>query len=198
MRSKFLITILFILFSFYSSVKVESIYAQKTFFKSINISDIDGKPLIFTEKKVNAYVFVFISSECPVSNKYIPKLNNLFSEFKKKGIKFIAVNASPENSIQDIRRHALEYKVKLSVVHDVDQKVMSKLKATTTSEVVALSSAGRLFYRGAIDDQFSVGNSKLKARYHYLRDAIYKFLDNGKISSNTPASGCIISKRRAL
>ena len=171
------------------------VYAQTISLESLKIKDIQGKPLVFNNKKIKAYVFAFISSECPVSNKYIPKLNSLFSDFKKKGVHFIAINANPENSIQDIQKHAREYKVQLPIVHDIDQKLMSTLKATTTSEVVMVSSSGTLFYRGAIDDQFSVGNSKPEARNHYLSDAIYKLLDHHAVSPNTPASGCIISKK---
>src|SRR5205809_100081 len=46
----------------------------------------------FKDKK--AIVLVFIGTECPVNNLFLPRLNELHKEFAGRGVQFLAVNAN--------------------------------------------------------------------------------------------------------
>ena len=55
-----------------------------------------------------AYVLVFSSTTCPVAQRYIPKVNELSRAYADKGVKFALVNASSDDSIQQMAYQALE------------------------------------------------------------------------------------------
>ena len=50
----------------------------------------------FGDKK--AYIFVFVDSNCPLVQKYLPVLDRLDRAYRDKGVQFVAVNSGPNDT----------------------------------------------------------------------------------------------------
>jgi peroxiredoxin len=108
----------------------------------------------FRDKK--AVVLVFLGTECPVANLYVPDLVALQEKYAEQGVQFIAVNPNPGDTAEEIAKHAEEYKLSLPVWIDKDGRVAQTLGVTRTPEVLLLDEPAAVRYRGRIDDRFGV------------------------------------------
>src|SRR6266542_3802730 len=57
-------------------------------------------------KDSKAIVVVFLGTECPVNNAYLPILAELHKEYAAKGVQFVAVNANKHDSAERVAEHA--------------------------------------------------------------------------------------------
>jgi peroxiredoxin len=154
-------------------------------------------------KDKQAVVVVFIDTECPVANLYIPALIGMHGKYSKKGVQFLAVNASGQDSFTSVSAHAQERNVPFPVLKDFDQHVTRAFGATRTPEVYVLDAARVIRYHGRIDDQYGTGFRREKATRADLQEAIDELLAGKPVTtSETPVSGCPIESaakpRRAL
>src|SRR4051812_37871384 len=60
----------------------------------------------FKDKK--ALVVVFIGTECPVANLYVPTLVDLHKEYAPKGVQFLAINSNSQDTFTQVSAHAQE------------------------------------------------------------------------------------------
>lgn len=140
-----------------------------------------------------AYVLVFANTTCPVAQKYIPKINQLSREYADKGVKFALVNTGPDDTIVQMAYHALEYKIEVPVVKDLDGGVVMAVGATRTPEAVVITN-GMLVYRGRIDDQFRVSGDQPSVVHDDLKLAIDAVLEGKPVpTAETPVEGCEIT-----
>src|SRR5881409_3672858 len=61
--------------------------------------------------EAKAYVIVFTTVGCPLVQRYLPRLKELSSQYGEKGVRFIALNVGPDDSIKEIAYQALEHEV---------------------------------------------------------------------------------------
>ena len=87
----------------------------------------------------------------------MPRLKDLSKTYAGKGVQFLAVNSSPQDSLADVADHAKQAGLGFPVLKDADQRVLELLQVQRTPEVVLLDSNRTIRYRGRIDDQFGVG-----------------------------------------
>ncbi len=140
-----------------------------------------------------AYVLVFSSTTCPVAQRYIPKINELGRAYADKGVKFALVNASSDDTIQQMAYQALEYNIEVPVVKDLDGGVVMATGASRTPEAVIIAE-GKLVYRGRIDDQYKVSGGQPNLGSEDLKNAIDAVLAGKTIEHpETPVEGCEIS-----
>ncbi|MEO8350682.1 MAG: alkyl hydroperoxide reductase [Chthoniobacteraceae bacterium] len=135
--------------------------------------------------------FVFLSSECPVSQAGIPTLNRLAAEFA--GVEFFGVWSDATVTRGEAARHFAEWKVAFPVLHDSARMLAGVLKPTHVPEAFVLGAEGRLVYRGAIDNSFEeTGRRRAQVEKHFLADALRAALD-GKPApvAETKAVGCM-------
>ena len=52
-----------------------------------------------------AIVLVFLGTDCPVGNLYVPRLNELNREFRKKGVVFLGINSNAHETEQDVAKY---------------------------------------------------------------------------------------------
>src|SRR5262249_23153947 len=50
----------------------------------------------FRDKK--ALVVIFLGTQCPINNAYLPRLGELHKEFAAKGVGFLAINANHQDT----------------------------------------------------------------------------------------------------
>lgn len=144
----------------------------------------------------NGAVVVFIGVNCPIANKYLPRLNEMAAEFEPKGIRFTAFNSNAHETALETARHAREYKLAFDSYKDVNHKAADYFGAERTPEAFLLNAAGEVAYRGRIDDQHGYqGASRPKVGSADLENAIRALLD-GKApeTARTKALGCVIAR----
>ena len=120
-------------------------------------TSIAGRASLDDYKDKKAIVVAFVDTECPLSNLYVPTLIDLHKDYSGKGVQFLAVNSSRQDSFVRMSAHAQERAIPFPVLKDFDQKVADALGAKRTPEVFLLDSARMIRYRGRIDDQYGIG-----------------------------------------
>lgn len=156
------------------------------------LSDTSGrKRSLASLKGEKATVFIFISTQCPVSNGYNERMEKLAADYKAKGVNVIGINANAPESIDDIKAHAAKNNLTFTILKDAGSHVADQLGATNTPEAFLLDASGKLVYRGRIDNSRS--GQTISA--NDLRDAIEATLA-GKQVANTfvRAFGCSIKR----
>ena len=123
-----------------------------------SLKDIHRRPRSldgFKDKK--AFVVVFVDTECPMANLYVPTLIELHKEYAGKGVQFLAINSSNQDSFVSVSAHAQEREVPFPVLKDFDQEVADDFGARRTPEVFLLDANRVIRYHGRIDDQYGIG-----------------------------------------
>lgn len=157
------------------------------------LTDTSGKMQSLKDLKgKNGSVLIFVSAQCPVVKAYIPRIDEIASEYKAKGINFIGVNANSRDaeSLQWVTTDAAE-SFKFPMLIDSGNVLADKLGATVTPEVYFLDPENTLLYHGAIDNDRSGKNIQEK----YARSAFDAALAGKKIEkAKTNAFGCSIKR----
>jgi thiol-disulfide isomerase/thioredoxin len=144
--------------------------------------------------KTKAFVLVFTSTTCPLVQRYLPTLQKLENELRNKGVQFLAVNASPEDSIVVMAAQAVRHEMELPFVKDFGGHCARALGVRRTPEVVVLDARRRLRYRGRIDDQYRLGGTRSTPTRRDLQEALGELLAGREVSvPETPVDGCLIS-----
>jgi hypothetical protein len=141
-------------------------------------------------------VLIFISTDCPVSNRYAPEIQRLYREFGPRSVQFELVYPNPNDTTSRISAHLLAYGYPaIKAITDPTQKLAQSVGATVTPEAVILDAKRRMLYRGRIDDRFvELGRERPAPTTQDLRDALIAALSNKPIDSPaTQAVGCVIA-----
>ena len=140
-------------------------------------------------------VLIFLSTDCPISNRYAPDIKRLHDEFTPRGVHFRLVYPNPLDSDADIRTHVAEYDYPQIAQRDRDHTLVKRAGATITPEAAVFDSRERLVYRGRIDDRFvELGRERPAATQLDLRHALTALLAGTRVSpSYTQAVGCFIA-----
>lgn len=144
--------------------------------------------------EAKAYVLVFTSTTCPVAQRYVSRLNEMYDAYAGRGVQFVAVNVDGNDSIQDMAYFAMEYEIRYPVVKDAEGALVAAVKATRTPEVALLNGKRQVVYRGRIDDQYRVSGVQPSVTREDLKLAIEAVLEGKPVEvSETPVEGCEIT-----
>jgi hypothetical protein len=140
-----------------------------------------------------ARVFLFIRTDCPISNRYAPELRRLAGEFQD--VDFWTVYPDPSESSDKIRTHMMDYSFPGQVLRDPKHELVKRAHVTTAPEAAVFDADGKLKYHGRIDDLYvNPGVSRPAARAHDLEDAINAVLDGKPLKlAETHAIGCSLA-----
>lgn len=141
-----------------------------------------------------ATVLFFVSTDCPIANRMAPELARIVKSYQPKGISFLFVYVEPSQTTQEIQKHLREYKLGAPGILDGKHQLVKAAGASVTPQAVAFSKAGKMIYRGRINDLFlEHGRSRKAPKTEDLRVALNQFLAGKAISvPQTPALGCSI------
>lgn len=146
----------------------------------------------FKDKK--AVAVIFVGTECPINNLFLPRLAELCREYTPKGVQFVAINANRQDTLQRVAEHARKYALPFPVLKDEGNVVADRFGARRTPEVFLLDAARTIRYRGRIDDQFGVGYKRPKPTRRDLAEALDEVLAGKAVSqTTTPVAGCLIA-----
>ena len=155
-------------------------------------TDLDGKPGVLSHMAgTRGAVFVVRDAECPVSQRYAPRLAEMEKRYGPKGYTFTYLDATP-HSAKDAREDAAKYGLTGRVVLDSAKRLIGALRATSSAEAFVIDAGGTLRYRGAVDDQYGIAFHRDAATKHWLRDALDRVSAGKDVAvPRTEASGCM-------
>jgi len=157
--------------------------------------DLDGKTVDPFAVAAKVRVFVFVRTDCPISNRYAPELKRLSNEFASRGAVFSMVYADPRETSGNIRHHMQEYAFPGAAIRDPAHTLVRRAEATITPEAAVFSGSGQLLYHGRIDNRYiEVGKSMPSPTRHDLEDAIAAALGGRpQPEASAPAVGCYLA-----
>ena len=163
----------------------------------VRVRDLDDRPIdpFKAPAGTKAMAFLFVSVECPISNRYAPEVRRLHDKFAPQGITFSLVYPNPIEPVAAIRRHLKDYSYPMRALRDPRHELVKVAGATITPEAVVVDPQGRVLYRGRIDDRYvSLGLERPVATRHDLDEALTDVIA-GKAprQATTQAVGCFIA-----
>lgn len=175
--------------------KPENVEFTQDDIQQLQLEDLDGQPYdAWSASEANARVFLFTSIDCPISNRYAPKIGRLYKRYHPQGIDFVLVYSGADESPDMIRQHLAEYAYPCVAVRD-PHKTLSKLtQANVTPEAVVFGPGLRMLYRGRIDNLYAdFGTSRAVATTNELADMLKALVDGEQVAAHTTeAVGCPI------
>lgn len=162
------------------------------------VIDLSGKPVDpFAPRPAKAAVFVFVKTDCPISNRYAPEVKRLYSQFSRKGVLFWLVYPDSNLSLDAIRKHVKEYDYPCAALQDLQHRLVEVCKAQVTPEAAVFTADRQLIYHGRIDDRYvAFGKSRPAPARRDLQEVLTALLDGRPIPSSQPAIGCLISSAK--
>ena len=160
------------------------------------LQSIEGKPWSVDDcKDKKAVVVVFIGTQCPVNNAYMPKLVELEKEYRDKGVQFVAINSNEHDTQDTIKQHAKKFGLTFPVLRDEKHLVAMRFGAERHPLAFVLDGEHKVRYEGRIDDQYGIGFQREKPTRRDLVEALNEVLANKAVTkAKTPVEGCFITK----
>ena len=146
----------------------------------------------FSQTNAKAIVFIFVTSSCPIANRYAPEIQRLQNRFKD--VAFWLVHADPKETTEEIEKHQREYGYTCGVLRDPRHQLVALAGARVTPEAALFLPNGQLAYHGRIDDRYEdFGKARSEPTRRDLQLAIEAVL-KGKSPPvrETRAVGCYI------
>ncbi|GMU34332.1 MAG: redoxin domain-containing protein [Planctomycetia bacterium] len=164
--------------------------------KDAKLRDMKGKEVkLLDYHKGKVLVVAYTGLGCPISERYMPRLAELEKKYGPKKVKFVGINANPQDSLKAIAKEAKVRGVKFPMLQDKNHALTEQLDAKTSTEVFVIDKEGLIRYRGMIDDQYALGEKRDKPKVKYLQKAIDAALKgNDPRETRTAAPGCLITR----
>lgn len=147
------------------------------------------------KRNTKAVVIFFSATQCPNSNGMLPRLIELAETYKDRGVVVLAINSNASESADDVAAHAREFGLTFPVLKDTRNVIADQYLVESTCETLLIDGRGRLRYRGALDDQFGVGQRRAKVGENYVMDALEAVLNGKEVETKgTKVAGCLIER----
>ena len=145
---------------------------------------------------VTAIVFLFTSTDCPISNRYAPEVRRLAAAFAPRGVVFRLIYPNPAERAPAIREHmtAFAYAGATQALRDPEHALVKFVGATVTPEA-AVYAGGHIVYRGRIDDRYvDLGLERPAPTRRDLAQALTAVIAGKPVlQPTTQAVGCFIA-----
>ena len=165
--------------------------------KPFRLDDATGKPWALADaggKK--AVVVLFLGTECPINNQYLPALAKLSKAYAEKGVPFVGINSNdstryPEDAPDQMAEHARQWGWAFPYVVDGEQSAALAYRAACTPDFFLFDGERRLVYRGRLDGA-TPGND-VPVTGDELDAAVSAMLAGEAVSTDQrPSVGCSI------
>lgn len=164
----------------------------------VRLPDLSGKLVDpFASPHTKAIVFVFVSTECPISNRYAPEVRRLAEQFSKQGVSFWLVYPLRDETREAIEEHLKAYDYPPHALRDPRHELVELSGARVTPETavfVPSTDGPKLVYRGRIDDRYiDFGKWRREPTSRDLEGALKAILSGAEPETKiTNAIGCFI------
>jgi peroxiredoxin len=160
--------------------------------ENFTLQDYNGKNHSLSDYKDSvAMVILFIATECPVSNAYNERMENIYKEYAPKGFAILGINSNKAELIDRIKEHAEENELTFPILKDEKNIIADMFEASVTPEAYVLNSEFEILYHGRIDN--TRNESEVVSRD--LKNALDEILSGSEASKKeTKAFGCTIKR----
>lgn len=142
----------------------------------------------------DAVVLMVQGNGCPLVRNAQHDLRAVRERFADADVVFLMLNANPQDDAESIRAEAREWGLDLPVLVDETQAVGRALGLTRTAEVLVLTPAWQVAYRGPVNDRITYEHQRPRADKHYLADALTAVLaGRAPPLAQVEAPGCLIN-----
>ena len=162
------------------------------------VTDLEGRPAsLYTGDRPS--VFIFVRTDCPISNRYVPVINELTETYRDRA-NFFSVFVSARENPGSVREYMRSYELQTTAVLDPHLQLALHTGARVTPEVAVSTPSRGVIYRGRIDDRFvAFGKARPRAANHDLKNALDDALAGRPIrTATTTAIGCYIDDLKHL
>jgi thiol-disulfide isomerase/thioredoxin len=159
--------------------------------------DLQGKPSDpFQEARGKIVVLLFVRTDCPISNRYAPVIQEMSARYKAKAT-FFLVYPIKSDKVEQIQNHLNAFGYHLRAIRDPESVLVKESEVTVTPEAAVYSPERRLLYHGRIDDWYQdFGRSRQAPTTHDLSDAIASAIAGKPPANSTqPAVGCYLPEK---
>jgi len=141
-----------------------------------------------------ARVFLFVRTDCPITNRYAPEIIRIAREFPLN-VNFWLVYPDRATTPDQIHKHIADFGFPGEPLQDPLHELVHRGRISTAPEVAVFDAAGKLKYHGRIDDLWiDAGKARPAARVHDLEDAIRAVLAGKPVAHpETRAVGCSLA-----
>jgi thiol-disulfide isomerase/thioredoxin len=153
------------------------------------------KPWSFGQetRDARAIVVLFLGTECPVSNAYAPKVNQLQQKYAKSGVVFLGINSNEQDELSAVAKHARSFELQFPVLKDDGTKIAERFNVQRIPEAFVLDGQRMVRYRGRVDDQFAPVVKRGKPTTSELVDALEAVLAGKEVKTRvTQVAGCLL------
>ena len=163
------------------------------------LPDSTGKEVGLADfREKNYLAVVLLSCQCPISNQYIPILNEIQEEYAPRGVQVVGLNAQAGDTVEKIAAHAKEFDIHFPVLSDRHQVAADILGAERTCEVFLLDSQRFIRYHGRVDDRYQYSSKRDEPTRHDLTQAIDNLLAAEEVAvKTTEVAGCLVSRAKS-
>ncbi|MEX2669433.1 redoxin domain-containing protein [Candidatus Uabimicrobium amorphum] len=149
---------------------------------------------LFEYKDKKAIVIYSHGVACPIVRHNVNALHDLQKKYQNT-VQFLMINGNIQDELEDIQEEASTFNIKIPILHDPSQNVISLLQFQRTAQaIVILPHNWKIVYRGPVDDRLDYETQKSIAKNHFLRDALDTVLTNKTPQKqNRETKGCAIT-----
>jgi hypothetical protein len=123
---------------------------------SIALEDLDGHRVeLLPVTGPGASVFVFVATDCPISNRSAPDIDRLRERFTRAGMRLWIVYPGGRSSLEELRRHRADFFKNCAALRDPQRRLAEAARIDRVPEAAVFTSSGGLVYHGRIDDRFA-------------------------------------------
>jgi hypothetical protein len=163
----------------------------------VRLLDLDNRPLdpFVAAEGSKAIVFLFVSTDCPISNRYAPVVQRLYQTFAPQGVTFWLIYPNPAETPAAIREHVEAFNYPVHALRDPKHELVKLSNVQVTPEVAIFDRSQALVYHGRIDDRYvNLGVERPAPTRQDLADALTAVLSGSRVrEASTQAVGCFIS-----
>src|SRR4051812_13952376 len=91
------------------SIAALCVFAVTAAAKPMQIKDIAGTARRIPDAQTRATVLLFVTHDCPISNRYAPEFNRIRLQYTAKKIAFYVVYVERDISAAQVKQHAAEF-----------------------------------------------------------------------------------------
>jgi hypothetical protein len=164
--------------------------------KTTAVKDLQGRTVDpFLVANAQAAVFLFVNTDCPISNRYAPEIERMYRKYSAQHVCFWLVYSDPTTTPDEIARHRLEYHLSLPALRDVNHDLVRLTGVLVTPEVAVFAPLGMEVYHGRIDDRYvDFGRERVAPVRRDLEEVLQTIIARQPVTNtNTKAVGCYIS-----
>lgn len=164
--------------------------------RDLSLFPINRNRFRLSEMKDKKAIVIFMRErDCPISEKYGPRIVRLEEEYSQRGIQFLYNYVGQWKTQESAKKDLAKFGFKGPYMIDSKQTLINELSAKTTGDVFILTPERRIIYRGPLDDQYFLLKSAIRPRNKYVKNILDHIVSGQNVDpKELSAPGCIINR----